>query len=105
MSVQEKINRLLWDRRVVTFPIDMEVPDGFEYVLLKDLTLNDRNFYTTIRDIEENKARREGVPSEGELMVIARQSGYWGQVEDDIEAKADAHIAFLEAEFEAKKKF
>lgn len=105
MSVQEKINRILWDRRVVTFPVEMEVPEGIDYVLLKDLTLHDRNFYTTIRDIEEQKARREGVPSEGDLMVIARQSGYWGQVEDDIDSKADEHIAFLEAEFEAKKKF
>lgn len=105
MSVQEKINRLLWDRRVVTFPVDMEVPEGLDYVLLKDLTLHDRNFYITVRDIEELKARREGVPSEGDLMVIARQSGYWGQVEDDIETKADEHIAFLEADFEAKKKF
>lgn len=105
MSVQEKINRILWDRRVVTFPVDMEVPEGLDYVLLRDLTLHDRNFYTTIRDVEELRCRKEGVPSEVDLMVVARQSGYWGQFEDDIDTKADEHIAFLEADFEVKKKF
>ena len=105
MSVQEKINRLLWDRRVVTFPSDVEVPPGIEYVFIRDLTLSDRNFYTTVRDLEAQKSLKEGVPSEAELMVAARQSGYWGQFEDDIEAKADEHITFLEADFEAKKKF
>ncbi len=105
MTVQDKINRLLWDRRIVTFPNDMDVPHGLDYVIIRDITLNDRNYYLTIRDIEEHKARLEGVPSEGELMIAAKAAGYWGQIEDDIEAKADDHIAFLEAEFEAKKKF
>lgn len=105
MSTQEHINRLLWNRRLVMFPKDLEVPEGLEYVILKDLTLEDRNYYLFIRDLEEHKARQAGVPTEGELMEKARVGGYWGKEEDDIDARADDHIAFLESEFEAKAKF
>ncbi len=83
----------------------MEVPDDLEYVVLNDLTLEDRNYYLFVRDLEERKCRQEGVATEGELMEQARQSGYWGKDEDDIASRAADHIAFLEAEFEAKKKF
>lgn len=105
MSIQEQINRLLWDRRLVVFPPDLEVPEGLEYVILKDLTLEDRNYYLFIRDLEERKARQDGVSTEGELMEKAREGGYWGKEEDDIAENADDHIAFLKSEFEAKKKF
>jgi len=105
MTVQDKINRILWDRRMVTFEKDVECPGDIDYVIIRDLTLDDRNLYLMTRDLEEHKARQEGVPSEGDLMNAARMSGYWGKIEDDIESNADAHIAFLEAEFESKKKF
>lgn len=105
MSVQENINKILWDRRVITIPDDIECPKGIDYLIIRDLTLEDRNFYTIIRDLELAKARKDGVPSEGDIMANARLQGYWGQEEDDIEAKADDHIAYLESEFEAKKKF
>lgn len=86
-------------------PNELEAPWELEYVVLQDPSLEDRNYYLFIREIEERKARKSGVPTEGEIMETARETGYWGQVEDDIEAKADNHIAFLEAEFESKKKF
>jgi hypothetical protein len=105
MSVQEKINRLLWDRRLILLPKDMDVPEGLEYVVLHDLKLEDRNYYLFIRDLEEQRARGVGVPTEGEMMDAARKSGYWGPEDDDIEQRADDHIAFLQAEFEAKAKF
>jgi len=105
MTVQDQINRLLWDRRVLTFEDEIQRPSDIEYVIIRDFTLHDRNFYLMIRDLEEAKARREGVPTEGDLLNAARQAGYWGKVEDDIEAKADGHIAFLQAEFAAKSKF
>lgn len=105
MSVQEQINRLLWNRRLIVFPNELEVPWDLEYIVLRDLNLEDRNYYMFVRDIEERKARKSGVSTEGEIMEQARDSGYWGQIEDDIEKKADDHIAFLESEFESKKKF
>lgn len=83
----------------------MEVPEGLDYVILKDLSLDDRNYYLFIRDLEEHKARAEGVPTEGEIMENARQSGYWTKDDDDVVDRADDHIAFLEGEFKAKAKF
>lgn len=105
MSIQEQINRLLWNRRLIVFPPELEKPDSLDYVILKDFTLEDRNYYLFIRDLEERKARSIGVPTEGELMEKAREGGYWGKEEDDIESRADEHIAYLEGEFEARSKF
>lgn len=89
----------------MVFPPGLEVPPDIEYVILKDLTLEDRNYYLFIRDLEEKKARDQGVPTEGELMEKAREGGYWGKEEDDIMEHADEYIIRLEDEFEAKKKF
>jgi len=105
MSVQENINRLLWDRRLVLLPQEMEAPEGLDYVILKDLTLDDRNYYLFVRDLEQHKARRDGVSTEGEIMQQARQSGFWTEDDDDVEERADDHIAYLEAEFKARAKF
>lgn len=87
------------------FPSDLEVPDELEYVVLKDLTLEDRNYYLFIRDLEERKARKAGVSTEGELMEKAREGGYWTKLEDDIETRGAERLAFLESEFKAKAKF
>ncbi|MCV0439737.1 MAG: hypothetical protein K5880_14010 [Hydrogenophaga sp.] len=58
-----------------------------------------------IRDLEEHKARAEGVPTEGEIMERARESGYWTEDDDDVEERAVDHIAYLEGEFKARAKF
>lgn len=105
MTIQEDINRLLWDRRIITFPDNMEVPDGIDYIILKDLTLDDRNYYMVTRDLEIRRARLDDVPTESDLMLAARECGYWGKEEDDIEERAESHIQFLESEFKAKSKF
>ena len=105
MSIQENINRLLWDRRLILLPEQMEVPAELEYVVLKDLTLDDRNYYLFVRDLEEHKARADGVSTEGEIMRNARESGYWTNDDEDVAQRADDHIAFLEGEFQAKAKF
>lgn len=105
MSVQERINRLLWDRRLIVLPPDMEAPAGLDYVVIRDLTLEDRNYYLFIRELEEHKARAVGVPTEGEIMQQARESGYWTSDDDDVEKRADDHIAYLEGELKAKSKF
>lgn len=105
MSVQDDINKILWNRRIVPIPEHIDRPPGLDYVVLRDLTVEDRNLYLFLRDVEQQRATAEGVPSEKELLVLAREGGYWGQFDDDIEAKSEDHLAFLRAEFEAKKKF
>lgn len=105
MSVQDKINRLLWDRRIFTIPNTVDRPPNMDHVIFRDPTLEDRNFYLFTRDVEELRARSLGVSTEGELMENARQGGYWGTVEEEIEAKSEEHLAFLRSELEAKKKF
>ncbi len=87
------------------FPEELDVPEGLEYIVLKDLTLQDRNYYLFIRDLEEAKCRKLGVRTEGELMEEARAADYWTSDDDDVWDRADEHIAFLESEFAARAKF
>lgn len=105
MSIQETISKVLWDKRYVIIPDYVEGPSNIEYVVLHDLTVEDRNTYAFLRDLEEKRARDAGVPTEGELKENARLAGFWTEVEDEIESCVDDHIKFLEAEFESKKKF
>lgn len=105
MSVQETINKILWNKRVAFIPDGIQAPDSLKYVLIKDITLEDRNFYLIMREIEERRAREQGVSTEAELLLAAKAGNYWTSFEDEIEAEADNHIAFLRSEFELKKKF
>ena len=95
----------MWNRRIITIPGTIEKPDNLDHVILYDPNLDDRNMYLLICDIEEKRARDSGVSTEAELLQNARFGGYWGSIEEDIEAKAEGHLVFLQSEFEAKKKF
>jgi hypothetical protein len=106
MSVQDSINKLLWNQRFVLIPPEIQRPEDLDYVIIKDLTLEDRNHYMFVRDSEELLARqRDGVPTEGELIEQARQADYWTPEDDIILEEASNHIAYLESEIDAKKKF
>lgn len=105
MTIQDKINQILWNRRIVTIPEYIDRPPGFDHVVLRDLNIEDRNLYLFIKETEKKRAIADGVRSETELLALAREGGYWGQFEDEIEAKSEDHLAFLRAELEAKKKF
>lgn len=103
--IQEKIQSILWDRRPVFVDPSIEIPPGLDVIFLMDPTVEDRNLYNLTKRIEEQRARAEGVPTEGELLEAARESGYWGEFEEKVERDYEEHVLFLESEFEAKKKF
>jgi hypothetical protein len=103
MTVQEKIQQLLWDRRYVQIPAEYAKP-GYEYVIIKDMTTEDRNIHSFVRRRELESARKQGVPTEAELLAEAKKVGLWTSEDDLVMTKADEHIAFLEAE-QKKQKF
>lgn len=103
MSVQEKIQQLLWDRRYVEIPEEHR-PPGIDYVLIKDMTIEDRNLYTFVRRKELELARKQGVLTEVELLAEAKKNGYWTDEDDTIMSKMEEHIVMLEAE-QKKQKF
>lgn len=105
MSIQEKINSLLWDRQFIVLPKDLDGPEDLDYIILRDPTLSERNYYVFLRKLEEQKALQEGVLSEQELLKQARSAGYWTEEDDKVEKEIDNHIEFLKSEFENKKKF
>src|SRR5689334_1214762 len=102
MSVQEKIQQLLWDKRYVFVPEEVRALD-LEYVLIKDMTVEDRNLYSFVRMRELDSARKQGVPTEAEIMVQAKAAGFWTAEDDLILSKADEHIAFLKGELSRQK--
>jgi len=102
MSVQEKIQQLLWDKRYVFVPEEVRALD-LDYVLIKDMTVEDRNLYSFVRMRELDSARKQGVPTEAEIMVQAKAAGFWTAEDDLILSKADEHIAFLKGELSRQK--
>jgi hypothetical protein len=102
MSVQEKIQQLLWDRRYVFVPEEY-APPGVDYVLIKDMTNADRNIYSFVRRKELELARKQGVKTEIELLADAKLVGLWTAEDDLIMSKSDEHVAFLEGELKRQK--
>ena len=102
MSVQEKIQQLLWDKRYIRIPEDV-CPSDLTYILIKDMTIEDRNLYTFVRSKELALARKQGVPTEAELLAEAKKVGLWTAEDDLVVAKADEHIEFLKSEQNRQK--
>jgi len=102
MSVQEKIQQILWDKRYLCIPEEY-TQSGIEYVLIKDMTIEDRNIYAFVQRRELALARKQGVQTEVELLSAAKVVGLWTAEDDLVIAKADEHIEFLEAEKKAQR--
>lgn len=103
MSVQEKIQQLLWDKRYLAIPSDI-APPSLEYILIRDMKVEDRNLHTFVRKRELEIARQQGVLTEAELMLEAKKVGLWTESDDLVLSKADDHIEFLKSEL-ARQKF
>jgi hypothetical protein len=102
MSAQEKLQQILWDRRYLQVPEEY-APPGVDYVLIKDMTIEDRNIYAFVRRKELELARKQGVKTESELLIDAKNIGLWNAEDDLVLAKADEHIEFLESEQKRQK--
>lgn len=102
MSVQEKIHQILWDRRYVQVPEDVALP-GFDYIVIRDMTVEDRNVYTFVRKMELEASRKAGVPTEVELLAQSRTMGLWTQEDDLVLSNADEHIQFLNDQKDKQK--
>lgn len=103
MQVQDLINQLLWDRRFILIPEDLAKPDHLQYVIIKDFSIEDRNYYILIKKFEEQNAKVFGVPSNEELINNARIGGYWTDEDDKIIDKAEDHIQFLKEKLKDQK--
>lgn len=102
-TVQEKIQRLLWDKRFIFIPDNIEVPDKLNYLILKDLTLEDRNYYLLTRELELIQSKRAGVPTEDSLFNEAKATGFWTIKDDIILKDSDTEILKIEAELTKQK--
>ena len=100
-SVQDLINLIFWDRRLVV------LPDGRTIVILNP-TLTDRNMAAFHRQCVMKEAIAAGTPTEESLLADAREGGGWTEEDDLILKEGNRHIEFLESEkinqkFQARK--
>lgn len=93
-QVQETIDALLWNKRFVEIPDDIEAPSS-RVVLVKDQKMVDRNLYAHERRYFETRAIREGVKSEQEIVADAISGGFWSADQDKKITDIQDHIAFL----------
>lgn len=96
-SVQDLINTILWDRRLVL------LPDGRVLVILNPTVAN-RNFAALEKRLVMQEAVAAETPTEAELMASSREGGSWTEEDDLVLKEGEKHIAFLEAE-KARQKF
>jgi hypothetical protein len=102
MDVTEAIQELLWDRRYVMIPENIEAP--VSVVLLRDLNINDQNFRIFQKRVFRKRAIDSGVRTEEEIISDARQGGVWTEEDEEIYTKGAEHIEFLETEVERHKR-
>jgi hypothetical protein len=95
--VQETIDSLLWDRRYVQVPDNIETPSS-QVVIVRDQSMVDRNQYTHEKTYFERRAHKEGVPTEEEIIASAIEGGFWSQEQDQRFKEIDNHISFLQGE-------
>jgi hypothetical protein len=96
-SVQDLINTVLWDRRLVL------LPDGRVLVILNPTVAN-RNIAILEKRLVMQEALAAETPTEEQLMADFREGGSWTEEDDLVLKEGEKHIAFLEAE-KSRQKF
>ena len=102
MSVSDKINAMLWNRRYVQIPNGIHAPDDMYSFLVRDATLSDRNYYAHMRDIEMSKCSALSVPTEGQIFEDARLGGYWTDEDQMILDETKDHLTMLNGQLDVK---
>jgi hypothetical protein len=95
-SVQDLINLILWDRRLVL------LPDGKIIVILNP-TVADRNIAALEKRLVMQQALNNEVPTQEMALKNARESEDWTDEDDLILKEAEKHIAFLQSEKDRQK--
>lgn len=102
MTVQENLHKILWNKRYVSVPEEFQ-PPGIDYIIINDMTVEDRNIYSFIKKRELETARKQGVLTEIELLEEAKVADFWTPEDEFVFTKADDHIEFLRAEHDKQK--
>ncbi len=96
-SVQDLINIVLWDRRLVL------LPNGIVLVILNP-TLTHRNFAALEKRLVMQEALAAETPTEEQILAASREGGDWTEEDDLVLKEGEKHILFLESE-KATQKF
>jgi hypothetical protein len=69
MEIGELINKVLWDRRYIKIPESIEYDERI--LILRYPNIEEKNYFTLVREIELEKCKDSGVPEENEFKKIA----------------------------------
>lgn len=95
-SIQDIISTISWDRRIVTIPLMVKAPH--RDLIIMDPTLTQRNYALFIQQRALQESLESGVPSEAELLVMARSAGAWSDEHEKTLEEADETLSRLEGE-------
>jgi hypothetical protein len=102
MEVTELIDLIMWDRRYISIPSYIDVPESVgECIMLGLPTVSDKNSYSYVKRAFVKEALDNGVPSEEELL----KSSAWSDDDQMILDKSEEHIEYLKEEAEKSKRF
>lgn len=101
--LQDRLNKLMWNKRYVSIPEEIETPNDIRHVIFKQPTVEDRNYCLFVKEDESEKNRKEGVLTEAELLNLAREMGNWTPEDDRTLREVDEHVKFLESERASQK--
>ncbi len=101
-TVQELLSQIQWDRRLVSIPDSIQTP--VDHVVVRDPTLTDRNHALLERQLAYQRLVNGGVPTEDEVLQIARDAGRWTEKDESFLSEVDDHVSFLRSE-KSRQKF
>ncbi len=92
LTVQDRIHRLLWDRRILAIPKEIS---PISAVIIKNPSLKDYNYSLFLKENIYEECIANGVPTETEILITAKESGYWTADEEDLIKRIDDYVEGL----------
>ena len=103
-NVQEMIHMIMWDRRYINIPANIESPSNIKTILLRYPALSEKNYALHVKKSQLDNAIENGVLTDEQLLKQAKTLGYWTERDENIYFRSEEKISFLESEI-SKQKF
>lgn len=98
MKVQENLQKLLWNKRIIEIPEEINIPSEYRVLIFINPTLTDYNFYNFFREQQKRICVAQGVPSEEDLLKDAKEGGLFTDEDETLLANSQVEIDRLNEE-------
>ncbi len=90
LTIEDKIYRLLWDKRFIVIPAN--ISDSINVLLIKNPSIQDRNFALFLKERTYRECLENGVPTQEQIVESAQINGYWSQEDANFFREVDEQI-------------